>query len=83
MDTVITVYVDLHENFVQGECTCDARQRFTLPLKQSMFFVLDNYYMHFTSQRFAVGIRIPQRCVVLKVDFLSTVWQGIAYLLLL
>ena len=29
MDTVITVYVDLRENFVQWECTCRARQHST------------------------------------------------------
>ena len=66
MDTVITVYVGLRENFVQWECTCHARQRFTLPWKQNMFFVHDNHYTRFTLPRFAVGIRIPifwQPCV--------------------
>ena len=53
MDTVITMYVDLRENFVQWECTCRAR----------------HHYMHFTSPRFAVGIHIQQRCVVLEVGF--------------
>ena len=36
-----------------------------------------HHYMRFTSQRFAVGIHIPRRRVVLEVGFYTTVWQGL------
>ena len=56
IDPMITVYVDLRENFVWWQCTCHARQHFTLPWKQNMF-VVPLHAFHFT----ALSCRYPRR----------------------
>ena len=69
MDTVITMYVDLRENFVQWECTCRARQHFTLPWKQNM---------HFT----ALCCRFPHSTASCRAwsGFFTTVWPSLQLL---
>ena len=89
MNTVITVYVALHKNFVHWECTCRARQHLTLPWNRTCLSCLTIIACSFTSQRFVVTIRIPQRRVLIELGFsrpcdkafricLCLVWSGCA-----
>ena len=48
-----------------------------------MLALHDNHYMHFTSLRFALGIRIPQRRVGLEVGFLQPCCQALRLIFVL
>ena len=68
MDTVITMYVDLREfrpMRVHMSCTTTLH----VAVKTEHACRARHHYMHFTSQRYAVGIHIPRHRVVLEVDF--------------
>ena len=69
MDTVITVYGRLAREFCPMRVHMSCTTTLHVAVKIEHACRARHHYMHFTSPRFAVGIRIPQRRVVLEVGF--------------
>ena len=69
MDTVITGVRRLAREFRPMRVHMSCTTTLHVAVKTEHVCRSRHHYMHFTSQRFAVGIHIPRRRVVLEVGF--------------